>query len=232
MSRTAKLANKLIGTIKKSDYQVDPQIDAHYIFSIMAKRGIMKAAGAVRFRTIKNSPFVGRGVRIKAKRHIALGPGVTFDDGSYIDAMSSGGVSIGQNSTVGKNTRIECVGSLKHLGRGLVVGDNVGLGTDSLYGCAGGIKVGNSTIVGNYCSFHSENHISADLLLPIRDQGVTHQGISIGANCWIGSRVTVLDGATIGDGCIIAAGAVVAAGEYASNAVYGGVPARFLKERK
>lgn len=232
MSATTKLANKLIGIVKETDYQVDPAIDGRYIASIMAKRVLMKATGAVRFRTARSGPFVGRSVRIKARRHITLGTGVTFDDGSYIDAMSSGGVSIGQNSSVGRNTRIECIGSLKHLGKGLTVGDNVGLGTDSLYGCAGGIKVGDGTIVGNYCSFHSENHISTNLSIPIRDQGVTHQGISIGANCWIGSRVTVLDGAIIGDGCIIAAGAVVTAGIYQSNAIYGGVPARFLRERE
>lgn len=231
MSFASALANRVISLLKQSDYQVDPEIDAQYIISIMAKRAVMKSTGIVKFRTFRASPFVGRSVKIRAKRRIKLGRGVTFDDGSFIDAMSSGGVSIGSNSSVGKNTRIECVGSLKHLGRGLTVGTNVGLGTDSLYGCAGGISVGDSTIVGNYCSFHSENHISTDLTIPIRDQGVTHRGIRIGKNCWIGSRVTVLDGAHIGDGCIIAAGAVVAAGEYLPNAVYGGVPARFLKER-
>ncbi|WP_139278402.1 acyltransferase [Rhodococcoides fascians] len=231
MSVASALANSVISRSKGADYKVDPEIDSRYVIAIMVKRAVMKFTGIIKFRKLQTSPFVGRSVKIRAKRCLKLGRGVTLDDGSYIDAMSSGGVSIGSNSSVGKNTRIECVGSLKHLGKGLTVGSNVGLGTDSLYGCAGGISVGDNTIVGNFCSFHSENHVSTSLSVPIRDQGVTHQGIAIGENCWIGSRVTVLDGANIGNGCIIAAGAVVAAGEYLPNAVYGGVPARFLKER-
>ncbi|WP_422395865.1 acyltransferase [Rhodococcus sovatensis] len=145
--------------------------------------------------------------------------------------MSTDGVRLGRNSTVGKYTRIECVGSLKYLGRGLIAGNNVGLGTDSFYGCAGGIEIGDDTIIGNFCSFHSENHIASSLDVPIREQGVSHSGIVIGRGCWIGARVTILDGATIGDGCIIAAGAVVTAGRYADNSIYGGVPAKLLKAR-
>jgi acetyltransferase-like isoleucine patch superfamily enzyme len=71
----------------------------------------------------------------------------------------------------------------------------------------------------------------SDLLKPIRQQGVNHQGIKIGKNCWIGAKVTILDGVVIGNGCIIAAGSVVTAGEYEDNKIYGGVPAKFLKNR-
>ena len=92
------------------------------------------------------------------------------------------------------------------------------------------VKIGDDTIMGNFISCHAENHNYADAAVLIRQQGVTRNGIVIGKNCWIGSKVTILDGAQIGDGCIIAAGAVVPAGVYRSNAIYGGVPAKFIKE--
>ena len=66
--------------------------------------------------------------------------------------------------------------------------------------------------------------------MPIRLQGVSHKGITIGRNCWIGAKATFLDGAEIGDGCIVAAGAVVR-GTFPENVVIGGVPARILKTR-
>ena len=116
------------------------------------------------------------------------------------------------------------------LGKGLIVGDNVGLGTHGFWGCAGGIEIGSDVIFGNYVSLHSENHNFKDLIKPIRLQGVNHKGIKIGSNCWIGSKVTILDGATIGNGCIIAAGAVLK-GIFPDNVIIGGVPARILKYR-
>ena len=70
----------------------------------------------------------------------------------------------------------------------------------------------------------------ADINTPIRLQGVTRKGIKIGNNCWIGSKVTILDGVEIGDGCVIAAGAVVQT-SFPPNSVIGGVPARILKQR-
>ena len=40
-------------------------------------------------------------------------------------------------------------------------------------------------------------------------QGVTRKGIKIGKNCWISSKVTILDGVKIGKNSVIASGAVV-----------------------
>lgn len=66
--------------------------------------------------------------------------------------------------------------------------------------------------------------------IPIRKQGVNRKGIKIGSNCWIGAKVTILDGTIIGNGCIVAAGAVVR-GQFPDNCVIGGVPAKILKMR-
>lgn len=97
-------------------------------------------------------------------------------------------------------------------------------------GCAGGIEIGDDTIIGNYVSFHSENHNFQVRDIPIRLQGVNRKGIKIGQNCWIGAKATILDGTQIGNGCVIAAGAVVS-GIFPDNVVIGGVPARIIKNR-
>lgn len=53
--------------------------------------------------------------------------------------------------------------------------------------------------------------------------------IAVGDGVWIGARSVILPGATIGDGAVIAAGAVVT-GNVEPNALYGGVPAKRIKD--
>ena len=97
--------------------------------------------------------------------------------------------------------------------------------------CAGGVEIGDNTIFGNYVSLHSENHNFANVETPIRCQGVNRKGIVIGEDCWIGAKVTILDGTKIGNGCIVAAGAVVR-GEIPEYSIIGGIPAKVIKMRK
>jgi acetyltransferase-like isoleucine patch superfamily enzyme len=223
VDRAARLRGRPLG--------LDPRLQARDLAVVVLERAVMAARGRLRFAGRRHAPFVGAGARFRSSRRLHFGRGVTFGPGCRVDATSAEGIRLGDGVTVGRNTRIEGTGSLAALGRGMVVGSGAGLGTDSLYGCAGGIRIGEDTIVGNFVSFHSEDHVFTDPAVPIRDQGVTHQGIEVGSGCWIGSRVTVLDGARIGDGCVIAAGAVVVAGEYEAHGIYGGVPARLLRRR-
>ncbi|HMF72029.1 MAG TPA: acyltransferase [Flavitalea sp.] len=225
------IINYLIRKIKKTDYTVDSKIPNSYLLGLSFRRVIMLFRGLISFVKNKGSFFIGSGVKVRARSLIRLGKGVTFCDNCYVDAVSSEGIIMGDNVSVGNRTVIECTGNLQFLGKGLVVGNNVGLGTDSFYGCNGGIYIGDNTVIGNYVSFHAENHNFSRLDIPIRDQGVNHKGIIIHKNCWIGAKVTILDGSVIEEGCIIAAGAVVTCGLYQKNGIYGGVPAKLLKYR-
>ena len=231
MGRPGELLSKIASRAKGSSYSLDERIELPDLAHIATDRALMRARAIMALGQRGTTAFVGRRATLRSKRNIHLGRSVTFRDGSLVDALSTDGVWLGDNVSVGRNTRIECTGSLRSIGRGLRVAENVGLGTDSFYGCAGGITIGRDTIIGNFVSFHSENHNTERLDIPIRDQGVSHQGITIGGDCWIGAKVTVLDGVELGDGCVVAAGSVLTAGTYPARGIYGGVPARLLKER-
>jgi len=56
-----------------------------------------------------------------------------------------------------------------------------------------------------------------------------HRPVRIGDRVWLGARVTVLPGVTIGDDSIVAAGAVVA-DDIGPGGIWGGVPARLIRE--
>lgn len=225
------ILNFLISNLKGQKYQLDVNLPLMYLFRLIFCRIFMAIYGICLPLHKKGIFFVSITSKIKCLSKIIVGKGCTIDRGCYIDALSIDGIVLGDNVSIGKNTVIECTGSLSSIGKGLKVGNNVGMGTHGFWGCAGGVEVGNDTIVGNYVSVHSENHIADDIDIPIRLQGVKRKGIVIGQNCWIGAKVTILDGAIIEDGCVFAAGSVVIAGRYAKNGIYGGIPAKLLKYR-
>lgn len=227
-----KLLNKTISKWKGHDYKIDHRVPLYYVVLLVCGRLLMLVNGYVSGISNGGLLFLSGRATIKARSKFKVGRSVSIARGCYIDALSEKGIWFGNNVAVGRNTRIEGTGNLQLLGKGMRVGDNVGLGYDSFYGCSGGIEIGDDTIIGNYVSFHSENHVFDSLHIPIRLQGVSHKGIRIGKNCWIGAKVTILDGAIVEDGCIIAAGAVVKAGLYAANNIYGGVPAKLIRYRE
>lgn len=223
------LINHMVSLMKGERFELDPQIPLGYLFSFFLNKGWMCICGMWKLRTTKRV-FVHYSSTIKCRNRIYSMQNLSIDRGCYIDALSSEGVSFGNNVSIGKYTTIECTGTLKSLGKGLKVGSRVGLGTHGFFGCAGGIEIGDDTIFGNYVSLHSENHNFQDRYIPIRLQGVNRKGIIIGKDCWIGAKVTILDGTVIGDGCIVAAGAVVR-GTIPPHSIIGGIPAKVIKSR-
>jgi len=221
------LLNKLISKIKHEPFILDEQIPMSYMVFLVWSKFWCLLYGMVLFRKIA---FVHFTSKIKCKRKIRFVKNLSIDRNCFIDALSTDGIIFGKNCSIGKNTTIECTGSFRLLGKGLKVGNNVGLGTHGFFGCAGGVEIGDDTIFGNFVSVHSENHNFSSLETSIRLQGVNRKGIVIGKNCWIGAKVTILDGTHIGDGCIVAAGAVVT-GSFPSNSIIGGVPAKIIKQR-
>lgn len=175
--------------------------------------------------------FFGRNVQLFNARNMQFGKWVQLEDNVYLSALGKKPLQFGNNVKIGAYSRVITSTSFNDVGQGIIIGDNVGLGEFAYLGGAGGLEIGADCIIGQYLSCHPENHNYADLSQLIRLQGTTRQGIKIGKNCWIGSKVTILDGVTIGDNCVIAAGAVVTK-SMPNNVIIGGVPAKVLKEIK
>ncbi len=174
--------------------------------------------------------LIGRNVRFFNLPKITFGKFLKLGSNVYISALSKSGVTFGNNVGIGDFSRVIVSTSLNDIGNSIKIGNNVGIGEFAYLGGAGGLEIGNDCIVGQYLSCHPENHNYEDVDIEIRHQGVNRKGIKIGNNCWIGSKVTILDGVEIGDGCIIAAGAVVNK-SFPSNSIIGGLPAKLLKKR-
>lgn len=223
----------LVKKYKGSNFNIDSNFSNLYLLNKLFIFFIKYLRGFLYFPFLqKKRILVGRRVSIVSKSNIHFkGTNYRFDSDVFIDATSKNGILLGNNVSVQKRVVIECTGSLSKMGLGLTLGDNVGIGSNSFLGCAGGITIGNDTILGNFVSMHSENHNFLDRKIPIRLQGVNSKGIKIGADCWIGAKVTILDGVNLGDGCIVAAGAVLTEGSYPPFSILGGVPAKIIKER-
>jgi acetyltransferase-like isoleucine patch superfamily enzyme len=173
--------------------------------------------------------FAGRMARLQGMRHASIGRHARIAAFCRITAWKGGVMRIGRNFSLGEGSIIENGFNIAAK-KGLIeIGDNVGIGAFSFISCPSRVRLGSDCIIGQYFSVHAQDHRFGGQGL-IRLQGTTEQGIEIGDNCWIGAKVTVVDGVTIGSGCVIAAGAVVTR-SFPDNSVIGGVPARLLRQR-
>jgi acetyltransferase-like isoleucine patch superfamily enzyme len=207
-------------------YDISDSVPDRLLIAILLKRGVMLFRGFIRTR---KQLFCGRYVRLHNVRAICFGKNCTLENNVTIDGYSSGKVTFGSQVKIGSYTKVLVTSYLQKMGEGLVMGNNCSVGDFSFLGCAGGITIGNDVIMGQYVSFHSENHNFSNKNLLIREQGVNHKGIQLGNNIWVGAKVTFLDGAIVGDNSVVAAGAVVS-GHFPPNVIIGGVPAKILKE--
>ena len=229
-----KLMSKIISKIKHMDYVIDENITDAVMFSIVFEKGMMFIRGLWNKIFIKKSKgllFVGKRVKLKCRGKMIFHGTALIDDGVKIDALSKGGIEVGKGFSIGRNSIIECTGVIRELGEKLTIGENVGIAANAFISMRGNVVIGDNTIFGPNVAIHAENHNFDKLDIPIRLQGATRKGVTIGSDCWIGSGVKILDGVTIGEGSIIAAGAVVNK-DIPAYSVAGGVPAKVIKSRK
>jgi maltose O-acetyltransferase len=119
-------------------------------------------------------------------------------------------------------------------GTKMVSPHNINLGDNTWIGHNSFIMAGAEVIIGDWCQIANNTIITTTNHLINGSYyygNVETKKIVIGKNVWIGSNSIILPGVTIGDNSIIAAGAVVNK-SVPKNKIYGGVPAKELKDLK
>ena len=109
-------------------------------------------------------------------------------------------------------------------GKNLTLGEDVFVNMGCTFQDAGGITIGDGTLIGHNTTVVTLNH-AVD---PARRADMLPAPVVIGRTVWLGAGVTVVPGVTIGDGAIVGAGAVVTK-DVPANAIVAGVPARLIR---
>ena len=220
------------GKLKNPKFQLSQNVSTAILFSFLCDKmwGVFRGLRLVFHFKNPKLIMLGRNVTLRGIKFLKLGKSIQIGNNVTIIAYGNEGLSIGNYVWIGAHSSIKVSFSFNDFGDHITIGNNVGIGEYAHLGGAGGLTIGDDCIIGPYFSCHPENHnfYSEDAL--IRLQGVNRKGINIGKNCWIGAKVTILDGVSIGENCIIAAGAVVTK-SMPSNAVLGGLPARVIQFR-
>jgi maltose O-acetyltransferase len=125
----------------------------------------------------------------------------------------------------GKNIALRPGVTFTHPER-VTIGNNVMLNQGTMIFAGGSVTLGDNIVMGPGCLLVTGNHRGE-----IFYGSSALQPIIIGNNVWLGARVIVTPGVTIGNNVIVSAGAVVTE-DLPDDTIYGGVPARKLKDLK
>ena len=215
-------------------FSIDAAVSGGALVGFSLRRAVMAGRGlvlALRTGRWTYPVFVGRGVVVTDAGNLHLSPGVTIGDFCRLDCLGRAGITLGPGTTLRRGAQIEVTSTLEELAYGCTVGARVGICEGSFIGAKGPVTIGDETNLGPGCKIIAENHVFTDPSRPIRQQGLSRHGVSIGRDCWLGANVVVLDGCTVGDRAVMAAGAVVTS-DVAPATVVAGVPARALRSRE
>ncbi|MDX2216550.1 MAG: acyltransferase [Oculatellaceae cyanobacterium bins.114] len=172
--------------------------------------------------------YIEPGVELLNTKGIELGNGVRLLRGDRLDSQGKNScIRLGNHVQfaygVGiKVSRENCV---------IEIGDRTSIGPYVVIHGPGNIKIGQDCLIAAHTGIYASNHQFADPDRKIRDQGLSRKGIVIEDDCWLGHKVSVLDGVTIGKGSVIGAGAVVTK-DIPPYSIAVGVPAKVIGQRR
>lgn len=132
---------------------------------------------------------------------------------------------------IGRNARIKDGVTFKYPSE-ISLGDNANIGEYCYLVGRGGLIIGDNLLMGAGSKIITSDHVASLTSQPMNTQGISFRGIKLGDDVWLGFDVKIFQGATVGSGVIIAAGSVVAKdADIPAYSVFGGIPARLIKNR-
>ena len=168
----------------------------------------------------------GQNVSLRHPHKIRIGNDVVVDDNCLLDAKGSSnrGIVIGDGVFIGRNSILSCKNGDIELASGANIGFNCELFSASR------VRIGEAVLMAAYSYVVGGDHDRSDPGKAVLDQSRTSAGVDIGAGAWVGAGAKILDGVTIGERAIVGAGAVVRE-NVPAGAVSVGVPARIVSTR-
>lgn len=137
-------------------------------------------------------------------------------------------VSIGENSILEHGIYFKYAG-IWSKGPSIFIEEEVFIGADCEFNINSGIRISKYSNIASGCKFIDHDHGTTVGML-IGPQPSIKGAILLEKDVWLGCNVIVLKGVSIGEGSIVAAGAVVTK-SIPANQIWGGVPAKFIKNR-
>lgn len=115
----------------------------------------------------------------------------------------------------------------------ILIGENCYINPHCVLYSGNGISIGNSVLIAPNTSIVPANHSIERRDIEIRQQGFlpSRGGVTIEDDVWVGANCVLLDGTYIEKGAVIAAGSVLNS-RIPAYEIWGGVPAKRLKDRK
>lgn len=180
------------------------------------------------FPHIGKKVVFGRNITIRHPHKIKIGSNVIIDDNVVLDAKGEDheGIVIGDRVFLGRNSIVYCKGG------DIKLADDVNISSNCQIFSSNDLSVGKGTVIGAFTYLLSGGEYDYKDATPFAEQSgqCTKGPLSIGTNCWLGARISVLDAANVGDNCVLAAGAVVNK-PIPENSIAAGVPAKVLRSR-
>ena len=164
-------------------------------------------------------------VRYWLPTKIYIGKDCEIRNNSFFDARSAHDIGI----KIGDKVRIKDAVCFAAYGGKISVGNNVLIGGCSTILGHGDVSIGDYSMIGQNTNIVSSNHLSIISDIPFQEQGFTREKIDIGNNVWIGANTSILAGSEISSSVVVGSGSVVS-GRLPSGYLYGGVPAKPLKQ--
>lgn len=134
-----------------------------------------------------------------------------------------GNIGIGRSCLIGRGVFFSA-----SRGCAVDIGDECSVNTGCHIVALYGIRIGDGTRIGEFCSIRDQNHQFDVVNGGVSQQEFSGRAIEIGRDCWIGRGVFIGPGVTVGDGAIIGANAVVIK-DVPSRCVAVGIPARPIR---